>query len=161
MVEPQEGRAGRPTFTGSSAGYTSSRLNLTPLAGQSVRFRFRIATDGSAGNQGWFIDDIRVYGCVAGSSAPTVNAGPDVTVKSGAAFLLTASGTDPEGKPIAYLWVQLSGVSATIRDPRERVASVKGVNGGTSGQNLTFRVTATDSQGLTSTDTVNVHVNPK
>ena len=109
--------AGRPTFTGFIAGYTSSRLNLTPLAGKSVRFRFRIASDTSAGYQGWFIDDIRLYGCVAGSSAPTVNAGPDLTVNSGAAFALTASGTDPEGKPLAYLWVQLSGVAATIRDP--------------------------------------------
>ena len=64
-----------PTFTGFTRGYTSSRINLTSLAGQAVRFRFRIGTDGDVGFQGWFIDDIRVYRCVAGSSAPTANAG--------------------------------------------------------------------------------------
>ena len=90
-----------------------------------------------------------------------MNAGPDLTVNSGAAFFLIATGNDPEGKPIAYNWVQLTGPTAKIKDPRERIAVVNGVGGGSSGQNLSFQVTATDSQGLTATDTVNVHVNPK
>ncbi|MEJ7585001.1 MAG: M4 family metallopeptidase [Acidimicrobiales bacterium] len=153
--------SGRAAFTGFTAGYTSSRLDLTSLAGQAVRFRFRVGTDASVAYQGWFIDDIRVYRCLAGSSAPTANAGPNKTVNSGTAFTLPGAGTDPEGKPLAYRWVQLSGVSATIRDPRERNAAVNGVNGGGSGQDLVFQLTVTDAQGLTDTDTVNVHVNPK
>jgi hypothetical protein len=153
--------AGRATFTGFIAGYTSSRLDLSSLAGQAVRFRFRIGTDGIVGFQGWFIDDIRVYRCVAGSSAPTANAGPDLTVAHNTQFVLNGSGTDPEGKPLAWRWVQLSGTAATIRDPREQAAIVNGVNGGDNGQDLVFQLTVTDSQGLTATDTVNVHINPK
>lgn len=153
--------AGRATFTNFSAGYISSRINLTSLAGKSVRFRFRVATDAGGASQGWFVDDIRVYRCVAGSGAPTVNAGADQTVDSGAAFALAATATDPEGRPVAYAWAQLSGPSAKIVDPRERVAFVHGVSGGTSGHDLAFRVTATDAQGLTATDTVTVHVRPK
>ncbi len=54
---------GRQAFCGKSSGYISTRLNLTPLAGQSVRFRFRIGTDSSVWGLGWFIDDIRIYSC--------------------------------------------------------------------------------------------------
>ncbi len=56
---------GRQAFVGISNGYISSRLDLSSLAGQNVRFRFRIGTD--SGNfalfWGWFIDDIRLYTC--------------------------------------------------------------------------------------------------
>ncbi|MGC8840948.1 MAG: M4 family metallopeptidase [Candidatus Sumerlaeaceae bacterium] len=54
---------GRRAFCGRSNGYISTRLNLTPLKGQSVRFRFRMGTDTSVGELGWFIDDIRIYLC--------------------------------------------------------------------------------------------------
>lgn len=61
--------AGRSAFTGYSFGYTSSKMNLTSLAGQNVRFRFRIGTDtgnnpdSTSGIYGWFIDDVQVYSC--------------------------------------------------------------------------------------------------
>jgi hypothetical protein len=54
---------GRRGFTGSSHGYTASKLDLSSLAGQNVRFRFRIGTDSSYDWWGWFIDDVRIYTC--------------------------------------------------------------------------------------------------
>ena len=39
---------------------------MSSLAGQSVRFRFRIGTDEDIEDFGWFIDDVRIYSCVAG-----------------------------------------------------------------------------------------------
>ncbi|GAB4422141.1 MAG: hypothetical protein Fur0044_20000 [Anaerolineae bacterium] len=54
---------GRSAFTHESHGYTASRLNLNSLAGQNVRFRFRIGTDSTADALGWFIDDVRIYTC--------------------------------------------------------------------------------------------------
>ncbi len=66
--------ASRVGFVRTSYGYTSSRLNLTPLAGQSVRFRFRIGHDSYAGGYGWFLDDIRVYYVGEGDAIPTVTA---------------------------------------------------------------------------------------
>ncbi len=56
---------GRSAFTGLSNGYTSSRLNLSSLAGSNALFRFRIGTNSSNGAKGWFIDDVRVYTCVS------------------------------------------------------------------------------------------------
>ncbi len=56
---------GRSAFGGQSYGYFSSRLDLGSLAGGSVRFRFRIGTDNKIAANGWFIDDVRVYTCLA------------------------------------------------------------------------------------------------
>jgi len=63
--------AGRQAFVSSSNGYISSRLDLSTLAGQSVRFRFRIGIDNQVGAYGWFIDDLRIYTCAAAPPTPT------------------------------------------------------------------------------------------
>ena len=65
--------AGRDAFTAESNGYISSRLDLASLAGQSVRFRFRIGTDVNTGDVGWFIDDVRIRTCTV---PPALTAGP-------------------------------------------------------------------------------------
>ncbi|MFZ3065949.1 MAG: M4 family metallopeptidase [Nitrospirota bacterium] len=66
---------GRSAFVGESNGYYSSRLNLTSLAGQNIRFRFRIGTDSSVDDYGWFIDDFRIYTCFAATAPPTAPSG--------------------------------------------------------------------------------------
>jgi Zn-dependent metalloprotease len=66
---------GRQAFVGESNGYYSSRLNLTSLAGQNIRFRFRIGTDSSVDDYGWFIDDFRIYTCFAATAPPTAPSG--------------------------------------------------------------------------------------
>lgn len=40
-----------------------SIVDVTQFAGQNVQFRFRLGTDGAAGDEGWYIDDIEVKGC--------------------------------------------------------------------------------------------------
>lgn len=59
---------GRKAFSGVSRGYISSRLDISPLAGKNVRFRFRIGTDKMIADWGWFIDDIVIFAC--GGSGP-------------------------------------------------------------------------------------------
>ncbi len=62
----------RSGFVNNSNGYVSTRLNLSTLAGQNVRFRFRMGTDGTVYDWGWFIDDVRIYTCSAAqTSTPT------------------------------------------------------------------------------------------
>ena len=55
----------RTGFVGDSWGYTSTQVDLGPLAGYSVRFRFRIGTDDTTDfcDYGWFVDDLRVFQC--------------------------------------------------------------------------------------------------
>lgn len=62
---------GRQAFVGESNGYVSTRVNLSSLAGNSVKFRFRIGTDSSVDDYGWFIDDVNVYTC-SDTTSPTV-----------------------------------------------------------------------------------------
>jgi len=54
---------GRQAFGGDSFGYTATQLDLSSLAGSSVRLRFRIGTDSIVSDYGWFIDDARIYTC--------------------------------------------------------------------------------------------------
>ena len=56
---------GRDVFGNISQGYYSSRADLSALAGQPVRFRFRIGTDAFGDAYGWFIDDVRLYSCTS------------------------------------------------------------------------------------------------
>jgi len=58
--------AGQPAFSGFSGGWTSSRIDLSSLAGQSVSFRFRLATAANGSNGPWLLDDIQVYTCKNG-----------------------------------------------------------------------------------------------
>jgi hypothetical protein len=67
----------RPGFVRSSFGYTASRLNLSGLAGQRVRFRFRIGTDTSVGSLGWIMDNVRIYTC--GTALPPTTVGDTYT----------------------------------------------------------------------------------
>jgi len=59
---PLGGRAG---FVDSSYGYTGTRLNLASLAGQSVKFRFRIGSDFSDSSLGWVVDNFAIYTCTS------------------------------------------------------------------------------------------------
>jgi len=55
---------GMPAFVGTSYGYTGTRLDLSTLAGQSIRFRFRIGTDTYNSSLGWVVDNFGIYSCV-------------------------------------------------------------------------------------------------
>jgi Zn-dependent metalloprotease len=54
---------GRRAFVGESNGYISSRVDLSSLAGQDVKIRFRIGSDSARDDYGWFVDDINFYTC--------------------------------------------------------------------------------------------------
>ncbi len=68
----------RGAFLGDSHGYISTRLNLDTLAGQSVRFRWRMGLDTVIYDWGWWLDDVRIYSC----SGPTPTPGPSATPTS-------------------------------------------------------------------------------
>jgi len=68
----------RDAFVGASSGYISSKVDLSSLAGSPVRFRFRIGTDSAGDNYGWYIDDVRLYKCLADTTtAKTTAVGGD------------------------------------------------------------------------------------
>lgn len=48
-----------------------------------------------------------------GNAFPTADAGADYTIPKGTAFVLTGTGTDPNGDPITYLWEQYDNTNNT------------------------------------------------
>jgi Zn-dependent metalloprotease len=70
----------RLLFTHNGYNGTISTRFDNPLAGQNVRFRFRIGTDSGISDYGWFIDDIRIYTCAtAPTRTPTATITPTPT----------------------------------------------------------------------------------
>lgn len=55
---------GQAAFTTFSGGFTSSRVDLSSLAGQSVKFRFRVVADSAGAWDAWLLDNVQVYRCV-------------------------------------------------------------------------------------------------
>jgi hypothetical protein len=51
---------GRRAFSGTSAGFLLSQVNLSAFSGQTIRLRFRFGSDGSTGNTGWYVDNIQL-----------------------------------------------------------------------------------------------------
>ncbi|MBS1563433.1 MAG: M36 family metallopeptidase [Bacteroidetes bacterium] len=69
------GLSGRKAFSGGADAFRRTTINLGSFAGQTLRVRFRIASNGSQGSDGWFIDDIVVAnGCGGVISAGMYNA---------------------------------------------------------------------------------------
>ena len=67
--------AGRVGFSRNSNGYLASRLRLTRFSGDAVSPQFTMNTDNDSTEEGWYLDDIRVYTCGDGpmpTSPPTV-----------------------------------------------------------------------------------------
>lgn len=56
---------GRAAWTRNNWGYQTVRMNLAPLAGQNVRFRWRMGTDNELAWSLWLIDDVVVSTCAS------------------------------------------------------------------------------------------------
>jgi Zn-dependent metalloprotease len=54
---------GQTGYVYDSGGSTASRVDLSSLAGQSIRFRWRVGSDSSVYDWGWFVDNVEVYTC--------------------------------------------------------------------------------------------------
>lgn len=73
LTDPYDGPlgSGNPAaplaaWCGDPQDWLESVVDLAPWAGQTVQFRFRATSDGSLGRapDGWYLDDVRVQGCV-------------------------------------------------------------------------------------------------
>ena len=89
-------------------------LNLTSPAGlpnKTAAMVFELLVEDAFGGSDTDTVSVRV---VAGNNGPSANAGPDQAVDEGAMTTLTCTGSDPDGDPISYNWVQVSGSAVEI-----------------------------------------------
>ncbi|MDX1998092.1 MAG: S8 family serine peptidase [Thermoanaerobaculia bacterium] len=67
LTDPYDGPFSGSTiraWCGDPQDWLHSIVDLSAWAGQTVRFRFRLASDNSVGREGWYLDDVRVQACV-------------------------------------------------------------------------------------------------
>tara|TARA_Y100001956_G_scaffold81064_1_gene97660 strand:+ start:4323 stop:6860 length:2538 start_codon:yes stop_codon:yes gene_type:complete len=93
--------------------------------------------------------------------APSANAGADVTVVGPATVSLDGSASkDADGTIASYQWTQVSGTPVTLSGAGSATASFD-VAEVAQAETLSFKLTVTDNEGASASDTVTVNVNPK
>ena len=115
-----------------------------------------------------FVATFFVAGCGSSSSgsspppppnqAPSASAGPDQSVDEGVVVNLTGAGTDNDGSIASYAWTQDSGTAVTITGAGTQNASLT-APAVSAAETLVFRLTVTDNEGASGSDTVTLTVN--
>lgn len=138
------------TLDSTTLSNTGSSYPYTALAGNhtlTVTAKHRLGTD----TYTWKIFS---------NSPPVAHTGPDQTVAEGAMAALDASNsTDPDADIVSYAWEQIGGNHQVVLSNPDGITTTfqaPDVNQG--GDALIFKLTVTDSTGLTATTTCIVNV---
>jgi murein DD-endopeptidase MepM/ murein hydrolase activator NlpD len=86
---------------------------------------------------------------------PTVDAGPDLTVRPGAEVTIVATGSDPDGGALTYVWAQVSGPAVSLAPSGPRLTFTAP---DVEDARLRFTVTVIDPGTLYASDSVEVLV---
>ena len=89
---------------------------------------------------------------------PVADAGLDKTVSERSEVVLTGKGTDPDGDPLTYSWLQIDGPSVPLTGSDGPTPSLTTPFVGAGGLQLTYQLTVQDEYGGVATDTVVVRV---
>jgi Zn-dependent metalloprotease len=159
---PKNPLVGKNGFVNNSHGYNSTRLTLPSanFGGKSIKFRWSIGSDNYYRSNSLNIDDVRIYTC-ASNTAPSANAGEDLSKNTSESLSINGTGSDTETlqADLIYSWKQISG---------DNVIDLTGSDTATisfttpaSATTLTFELTVKDKNGGTATDTVDIVVTVK
>lgn len=95
---PASAISGRQAFTGGSPGFITTVVDLSSFSGQTINFRFRMASDQIIGGEGWYIDDIFIgEELVEFTNTACVSSDQTGTFCASQTALITAPGTNPQG----------------------------------------------------------------
>src|SRR5207247_2444823 len=92
---------------------------------------------------------------------PVADAGLDRTVNAGTLIGLNGTGSSaPDNSSLTYSWTQINGPSVELIDANTTTPSFAAPLVDVNGEILTFKLTVTDHDGLTDTDTVIITISP-
>lgn len=127
-------------------------LSISKLLEGIYTFRLTV-TDNRGGTAS---DDVMVTVKLPPNQLPVANAGPDVLLHlPHNKVQIKGTGTDSDGKIIAYQWTKISGPSASIEDAYTAALSLSDLVAGV----YAFSLTVTDDRGGKAKDTVTIQVN--
>ena len=146
-----------------SGDYTENSGNIGLETEYSVEipddgqiYYFAVTAVDEAGLESDYSNEVNTEGMPA---RPVADAGDNQSLNEGDFVTLDASGsTDLDGDIVSYEWTQTGGTEVVL-DSYEAVQPVfTAPVVGTEGESLTFMLTVTDSEGLSSTDTCTIDV---
>lgn len=168
----------KDAWSGNSGGFVETIVNLTDtekFAENSLRLRWRVATNNSSASEGWHIDSVALFGGGDVSNlAPTVTTaattasdetvtetdGSDLVfeIARGASIDVSVGADDDSGEAnLTYSWAATSGPSVFFSPNGDNAAKQATANFESAGD---YQLTAsvTDPEGLTVSSSVNVRV---
>jgi glycerophosphoryl diester phosphodiesterase len=92
---------------------------------------------------------------------PQVTAGPAQQAASGAIVTLSGTATDPDGTVVAVQWTQVSGEPSVELQNADQLTATFTAPEVSQNTELVFRLTATDNEGASGSDTTTVTVTPQ
>ena len=136
-----------PTVTLANANTATPFFTAPSTYGASMIFQLTVTdTEGASSS-----DSV----VVSVSAKPIVDAGNDLYFNPNQVVNLSAIASDLDGSISSYQWTQTYGFSVSLSNATTANASFTAPNYGTS---YTFKITVTDNNGQTATDTVNVYI---
>lgn len=160
------------TATGSGANAVSFLWSKVSGTGGSITSPTSASTTATGLTQGSYVYRITVTDNVSGLTCtsdksitvnaatplipPTVNAGANQTIQLPTnSVTVAATAVASSGSITGYQWIKVTGGAATITSATNASTTITGLVAGV----YTFSVTATQTNGLTATDTVQITVN--
>ena len=133
----------------------AARLNAlfnAPDAAADETLGFRLTVTDNDGLQS--SDEVQVT-VRRGNRPPMVDAGPDHSADAGEVIFLSGSASDPDGSIARYQWEQTGGTAVSLSGAASpNVSFIVPVLA--ADETLSFRLTVTDNDGASATDTVSV-----
>ncbi len=107
----------------------------------------------------WVCENSTVSIKITGNNPPSASAGTDQTVNEGVVVTLNGSNTyDIDGNLDSYEWEQTDGPAVALSDIYSATPTFKAPDVGPDGVSLAFKMSATDTDGLSDSDTCIINV---
>jgi gliding motility-associated-like protein len=133
----------------------NATVSITVFSSNTYVFRLTV-TDNSGDSD--YNEMTLTVNAATVNQPPSAYAGVNQTIALPVnATVLTGSGSDPDGSIASYLWIKVSGPSATLQNETTPSVSLSNLLQAT----YVFRLTVTDNGGLTAFSDVTVNVLPE